>query len=200
MATFYLIFFNSEKNFVKKRYTHFLELYETLKHRIDVLQSGEYRFPNKSIFNTSAKFTKERRKKGFDELLRIIVAHPECEQELLEFLEIPYQFDDSNEHLSRVNSSPQPALVRRQQAMSSEDLSPSKSFSSPEEEDDWPLFSYEALRVAVVAGVAIYATGVCAGWIAIAGASSSRVALTVSLLVYALLLSHRILTCLLSES
>jgi hypothetical protein len=69
---------------------------------------GEYKFPNKSLFNTSATFTKERRKKGFDELLKLISTHPELYSHLLLFLDLQYQFDDDddNDTLSNLPVSP----------------------------------------------------------------------------------------------
>ena len=84
---------------MKKRYSDFLTLYEKVLRRYSIpsLLDGSYKFPNKSMFNTGATYTKERRKKGFDELLKLLVDHTEFCEELLEFLDLNYQFDDTSQ-------------------------------------------------------------------------------------------------------
>ena len=57
-----------------------------------------YKFPNKSLFHNSAKFTKERRVRGFDELLKILLElTPRTRSilpELKDFLEIEKHIDN----------------------------------------------------------------------------------------------------------
>ncbi len=71
-----------------KRYKEFSDLYFTLTN-LDVCEDEltNYKFPNKSIWNTQSDFTKQRRKKGFEELLRIVSSvdpMPRCVQEFLD--------------------------------------------------------------------------------------------------------------------
>lgn len=71
-----------------KRYKEFSDLYVTLTN-LDVCEDEltNYKFPNKSIWNTQSDFTKQRRKKGFEELLRIVSSvdpMPRCVQEFLD--------------------------------------------------------------------------------------------------------------------
>jgi len=56
---------------LKKRYTDFSRLYTALKERFPEIIS--FRFPNKSMFNTNAQFTKDRRRQGFDDFLKVII-------------------------------------------------------------------------------------------------------------------------------
>lgn len=49
---------------------------------------SDYKFPNKSLFNNSAQFTKERRARGFEELLRIMQRTSTTRGELRLFLEL----------------------------------------------------------------------------------------------------------------
>ena len=56
---------------LKKRYTEFSRLYTALKERFPEIVS--FRFPHKSIFNTNAQFTKDRRRQGFDDFLKVIL-------------------------------------------------------------------------------------------------------------------------------
>jgi hypothetical protein len=55
---------------ISKRYSEFKTLYEILKD----LVPPDYKFPNKSMFHNSAQATKERRVRGFDELLQILLS------------------------------------------------------------------------------------------------------------------------------
>ena len=70
---------------LSKRYSDFSSLYICLK---DYLPQS-YRFPNKSIFNNNAQFTKERRLRGFDELLKRLLKSNPKSVEFQAFLEIP---------------------------------------------------------------------------------------------------------------
>lgn len=55
---------------IYKRYSEFKTLYEILKD----LVPPDYRFPNKSMFHNNAQATKDRRVRGFDELLQILLS------------------------------------------------------------------------------------------------------------------------------
>ena len=55
---------------ISKRYSEFKTIFEIMK---DVIPA-DYKFPNKSLFHNSAQATKDRRVKGFDELLQILLA------------------------------------------------------------------------------------------------------------------------------
>ncbi len=67
-----------------KRYSDFSDLYNAMK---DLLPSN-YKFPNKSIFSTTAQFTKERRIKGFDEMLKTLIKLDPFPVALQKFLEL----------------------------------------------------------------------------------------------------------------
>jgi hypothetical protein len=54
---------------VEKRYSDFKMLFTNLRDILPV----DYKFPNKSIFNNNSSFTKERRVRGFDELLSLLL-------------------------------------------------------------------------------------------------------------------------------
>lgn len=55
---------------ISKRYSEFKTLFEIMK---DVIPP-DYKFPNKSMFHNSAQATKERRVRGFDQLLQILLS------------------------------------------------------------------------------------------------------------------------------
>lgn len=55
---------------IAKRYSEFKTLYEILKD----LVPPDYKFPNKSMFHNNAQATKERRIRGFDELLQVLLS------------------------------------------------------------------------------------------------------------------------------
>jgi hypothetical protein len=69
---------------LSKRYSDFATLYQVLK---DYLPN-DYKFPNKSLFHNNAQFTKERRMKGFDELLKYLSRHVPLNPDFQAFLEI----------------------------------------------------------------------------------------------------------------
>ena len=77
---------------LKKRYTDFSRLYTALKERFPEIEA--FRFPNKSIFNTNAQFTKDRRRQGFDDFLKILTTMNPVPTELIEFLEIEQHYRD----------------------------------------------------------------------------------------------------------
>lgn len=76
----------SSKSFytLSKRYSDFFDLYNIMKDSLP----PSYKFPNKSLFNTSAQFTKERRIKGFDELLKLLTKLDPFPLPLQRFLEM----------------------------------------------------------------------------------------------------------------
>lgn len=55
---------------ISKRYSEFKTLFEIMKDMIP----PDYRFPNKSLFHNSAQATKDRRVRGFDQLLQILLS------------------------------------------------------------------------------------------------------------------------------
>jgi hypothetical protein len=69
---------------IAKRYSDFANLYQIVK---DIVPY-DYKFPNKSMFNNSAQFTKDRRRKGFDELLKLLARYDPLPEELQSFLEL----------------------------------------------------------------------------------------------------------------
>jgi hypothetical protein len=69
---------------LSKRYSDFSDLYNVMKDFLPL----HYKFPNKSMFNSSAQFTKERRIKGFDELLKILMKIEPFPVQLQRFLEM----------------------------------------------------------------------------------------------------------------
>mmetsp|Transcript_33068 Transcript_33068/g.33670 ORF Transcript_33068/g.33670 Transcript_33068/m.33670 type:complete len:297 (+) Transcript_33068:166-1056(+) len=71
---------------VLRRYSSFAHLYKKLKSKYPKIQS--FRFPNKSVFNTYAHYTKERRRQGFEDLLKLIVKIIPISKEVDDFLEL----------------------------------------------------------------------------------------------------------------
>lgn len=69
-----------------KRYTEFANLHAILKERFSEME--HFRFPNKSMFNTHSQFTKERRRDGFDEFVKLAMKITPMPPEFEEFLEI----------------------------------------------------------------------------------------------------------------
>lgn len=69
---------------IAKRYSDFSTLHQNVK---DIL-TVEYKFPNKSMFNNSAQFTKDRRRRGFNDLLQILASMEPLPEELQVFLEM----------------------------------------------------------------------------------------------------------------
>jgi hypothetical protein len=67
---------------LSKRYSDFAHIYSLFK---DLLPN-EYRFPNKSLFNNASQFTKERRLRGFQELLDLLLKYHPHNEKVSEFL------------------------------------------------------------------------------------------------------------------
>eukprot|EP00903_Cladosiphon_okamuranus_P007032 g6837.t2 len=64
---------------VRKRYSQFDQFRMSLRRQHK--EVGSFRFPNKSKFNTFSEHTKERRRTGFDEFLRLVAnLHPRPEE------------------------------------------------------------------------------------------------------------------------
>jgi hypothetical protein len=72
---------------LRKRYSAFQALHAALKEQYpDVVEP--FRFPNKSMFNTFSNYTKERRRQGFDDFLKILVTLEPFPPEVAKFLEL----------------------------------------------------------------------------------------------------------------
>jgi hypothetical protein len=74
---------------LRKRYSEFAKLYTELRDNYEVIEN--FRFPKKSVFNTQATFTKERRREGFDQFLKLLVPLMPI-PEVSEFLELEKNF------------------------------------------------------------------------------------------------------------
>jgi hypothetical protein len=87
VITHYLVnvTYNQQSYQLKKRYSEFSDIYNVLK---DHPLFANYRFPNKSMFNTHSQFTKERRRVGFDELVKLASALKPMPTEVVDFLEL----------------------------------------------------------------------------------------------------------------
>ena len=80
------VFYSPKQSYIlSKRYSDFSSLYISLKDLLPLT----YKFPNKSIFNNNSQFTKDRRLRGFDELLKRLLKVDPKGTELQSFLEIP---------------------------------------------------------------------------------------------------------------
>ena len=80
------VVFNQQTYQLKKRYSEFADLHIALKDHFQAFQA--YKFPNKSMFNTHSQFTKERRRQGFDELVKICCTLKPLPKEVEVFLEL----------------------------------------------------------------------------------------------------------------
>mmetsp|Transcript_10200 Transcript_10200/g.15411 ORF Transcript_10200/g.15411 Transcript_10200/m.15411 type:complete len:269 (-) Transcript_10200:233-1039(-) len=98
---------------IYRRYTEFLNVHEKIRHKYNK-SLQEFRFPNKSKFNTHAHFTKVRRKDGFQDWLRLLVTMNPVPTEVLNFLEpIPddFKMSGAKEDMDIINHSMSPARV-----------------------------------------------------------------------------------------
>lgn len=86
--------------FLRKRYSDYSTLFAALKDRIPNVEN--YKFPNKSIFNTTAQFTKDRRLGGFNDLLKLLVAMRPTPMEFGEFLEFGHHLGENAIHFTSV--------------------------------------------------------------------------------------------------
>jgi hypothetical protein len=71
---------------IEKRYSEFKNVFLNIKDYLPL----DYKFPNKSIFNNSSQFTKERRMRGFEELLHLMQRVESLRDELHFFLELDH--------------------------------------------------------------------------------------------------------------
>lgn len=86
-VTMYMVqvqYSNRSAYVIAKRYSDFANLYSLVK---DIVPY-DFKFPNKSMFNNSAQFTKDRRRKGFDELVKLLARYDPIPDELQSFLEL----------------------------------------------------------------------------------------------------------------
>jgi hypothetical protein len=154
----------------------------------------QYKFPNKSMFNTAAKFTKERRKVGFDELLQILVQGKEFHVELMEFLELAYQYDfvveDQTDGMKDHSDEVPSPVVIESSSLQEQELP--KAHVAIHELDLWPYFSLQAIQGAGLAASLLYALLIFYGYVSIVKTSAARVVLTIALMSYFFLLLHRI--------
>lgn len=81
-----------------KRYSDFKALYDSLLPRFAELKACK--FPKKSVFNTQAQFTKDRRLKGFDLFLKTLVTIDPLPTEARDFLQLPLIFNDKQSYKS----------------------------------------------------------------------------------------------------
>lgn len=110
IITMYMVFVqlpNRNSFCLAKRYSDFSNLYNAVKDYIP----ADYKFPNKSLFHNNAQFTKERRIRGFDELVKY----------LCKFLPFNPDFQAFIEMRDRLTSAEQENLKEtlQQQAISS---------------------------------------------------------------------------------
>lgn len=75
---------------IRKRYSEFAELQSKLKELSPKIEN--FKFPHKSMFNTHSQFTKERRRQGFDEFLKLVLTLTPFPKQAEIFLEL-------NEHM-----------------------------------------------------------------------------------------------------
>jgi hypothetical protein len=85
--------------FLRKRFTEFQNLYKNIEENNslmrDVLAKHSYKFPNISMFSTRTQATKDRRRAGFDELLKLLTIPGQyvC-KEVSVFLEFEHHLGD----------------------------------------------------------------------------------------------------------
>jgi hypothetical protein len=88
VVTIYCVNVNYSENrtyVLAKRYSDFADLYASVQ---ELMSGTSYQFPNKSMFNNAAQFTKERRLRGFDELVKILSRMHIYAPDFHKFLEI----------------------------------------------------------------------------------------------------------------
>ena len=107
---------------IAKRYSDFSTLYQNVK---DIVPA-DYKFPNKSMFNNSAQFTKERRRRGFDDLLQALASMEPLPEELQIFLEMKERI---NFHDGVTPS--RKSVMSRQSVTSRASVSPSPNRPTP---------------------------------------------------------------------
>eukprot|EP01038_Epipyxis_sp_PR26KG_P009356 gene9356-12606_t len=109
---------------ILKRYSEFSQLYLNLKD--SYRQLDDYKFPNKSLFNNSANFTKDRRLRGFDELLNILSKLRPLPILYQDFLELPERLQKENQLSEKKSKSRHNFRIRSDSDITSPPNSPSK--------------------------------------------------------------------------
>jgi len=113
-----------------KRYSDFKSLHSEAR---DLIPS-DYKFPNKSIFNNNATFTKERRIRGFDELIKLLMKSTEGFVLLKEFVEIEQRLEQHRTMQDRtMQDHHSPAAVVAPVSSSSSRLSAAKEQNNSSE-------------------------------------------------------------------
>ena len=88
---------------LKKRYSEFSNLHFALKDRFP--QIAVFKFPNKSIFNTHSQYTKDRRRQGVDDFVKVVATLRPIPQEVEIFLELDAEDDAGGTATSDIISS-----------------------------------------------------------------------------------------------
>ena len=70
-----------------KRYSDFSKIFSQMN-QLHPQVLANYKFPNKSMFNTFSTFTKIRRREGFDELMQVLMKISPMPEEVSYFLEL----------------------------------------------------------------------------------------------------------------
>eukprot|EP01039_Chlorochromonas_danica_P008380 gene8380-9238_t len=81
---------------IAKRYSDFAQIYATFK---DALPP-DFKFPNKSLFHNNSQFTKERRLRGFQELLYLLLKYHPTNEKVKEFIRATPQLPSSDRNSS----------------------------------------------------------------------------------------------------
>ncbi|RYH06323.1 hypothetical protein EON65_43010 [archaeon] len=76
---------------ISKRYSDFAQIFQIFKESLP----PDYKFPNKSLFNNNSQFTKERRVKGFQELLAYLLKLHPSHEKIREFLQVSAKASDN---------------------------------------------------------------------------------------------------------
>lgn len=76
---------------ISKRYSDFAQIFQVFKESLP----PDYKFPNKSLFNNNSQFTKERRVKGFQELLAYLLKLHPSHEKIREFLQVSAKASDN---------------------------------------------------------------------------------------------------------
>jgi hypothetical protein len=116
---------------------------------------------------------------------------------LLEFLDLPYQYNFEDDDLKPVNAGAnEPRAIEEASSSSSTSalVPPDAVFEYEfnDEDDLWPLFPSEAVQSAAIAALLLYGLGVFYGYLTVAKTTMPRMALTVAMLTYWILLLQRI--------
>ena len=178
---------------LRKRYSEFADLHQKLK--LKYPEIDEFRFPNKSILNTHAPFTKERRLRGFDEYVKLLCKLKPIDAEVAEFLQLnkvrtsssSAQRDESaTTSQNRLDSSNNATHMTRG---NKENISKGSGLSEE-------LLSYTISSFIIVAPS--YFILIYLGLVDVTHSTISRIALTTALLGFALSISRFLINAMLS--